>query len=110
MIFVFSVMTLKSLVADLNRESSCDEFAHLHLQNLVFPDLHDVHQAEISDQQKNRKACQDGKILSGQMIVARPLLDFSRKHDEKRFSYPSEAKNHFKSPDLEPHRKPPKIS
>lgn len=101
LLVVLSVLILKNLAPNLmgSQTHDCNEFAHLHFHTLSIDSEHD-HEEE---------SCHEGKsvfafsIFPVSIQVPQPIYTAV-------FKNIFELKNNFKSPYLEPLRRPPKIA
>lgn len=92
-------------------EENCQEFAHIHHYSIEgFPE----HQMKLmvgeSFFQQATESCHEGKLVVDGSPFPAACLDFENPSYGLRSALIFELKNHFKSPTLEPHRKPPKFS
>lgn len=110
MLFVFGVLTLKTVIVGAGDHGSCDEFGHLHIQNVWSLIQGQHHHSEISSKTNNHLDCHEGKSLAGYSLQPQASLDFAAQIYQVSFAVIFKIDHHFKSPDLEPHRRPPKQS
>jgi hypothetical protein len=111
MLFVFGVLSLKVLFAGAIGHASCDEFGHIH-----FHKLHTVTQnintlgKPLNQQDDDDENCHEGKSIFAYAPFPAETFDFALPKYDLVFELVFSLQNNFKSPYLEPHRKPPKYS
>ena len=102
---------MKVLFAGAIGHGSCDEFGHIHFHKLhkVTQNIHTL--SNTSDQQDDdEENCHEGKSIFMYAAFPADTIYFSTPNYDLIFKTVLSLKNNFKSPYLEPNRKPPKYS
>lgn len=104
---------MRSVLPFLDREGeeNCQEFAHIHHYSFEkFPEHSIKLKVGEATFQKHADSCHEGKsVVDGSPLPA-IYFGFENPSYGLRSLLIFELKNHFKSPTLEPHRKPPKFT
>jgi hypothetical protein len=111
MLFVFGVLSLKVLFAGAIGHGNCDEFGHIHFhkahkatQNINTLSKPSGQQDDVDDN------CHEGKSVFTYATFPADIYNFALPKYDLIFELVFSLENNFKSPYLEPHRKPPKYS
>lgn len=86
---------------------SCDEFAHIHFKGPSALSS-DSKVIKSSDHENAEDDCHEGKSIFAYKVSLFSSIDFFVQISNEDYELVFSSENHFKSPYLEPHRKPPK--
>ena len=102
---------MKVLFADNIGHGSCDEFGHIHFHKplKIAQKINTV--SKPSDQKEDDdENCHEGKSVYSYALFLNQNYDFALPKYDFVFELVFSLENYFKSPELEPDRKPPKYS
>lgn len=106
LVFVFALLSLKSLLPyGQNLPGSCDELGHLHLVVLSQKALKDS-----ATDDSNSQTCHSGKSMTFYPAFPDESLNFLQADFDVVHELIFTVKSHFKTPYLEPHKKPPRLA
>lgn len=106
MLFIFGVLSFKTLLAPGIGLNNCDEFGHIHLYELEsFKKINTIHKVTESGEAKD---CHEGKSFVGNFVFPARTFVISRPVYKTVFALVLSLDNNFKSPPIEPLRKPPR--
>ena len=108
LLIVLGVLILKNLAPNLmgSQTHNCDEFAHMHI-GFYHHSSDDV--SIESEHDHEEESCHEGKSVFAYSIFP-IIIQIPKPIYAVVFKSVFDLKNNFKSPYLEPRRKPPKIS
>lgn len=109
LLFVFAVLSIKNLTpfAGPSQAENCNEFGHIHfykIQKMVEGD------ASYEASSSKDEDCHEGKSVAAHDAFPSRVFELVRMSYETVFSRVPVFENHFKSPFLEPPRKPPRFA
>ncbi len=111
MFLVFAVLSLKVLFAGANGHGSCDEFGHIHFHKLHMVTENNTTLDKPGDHgDDDDENCHEGKSFFCYALFPADIYQFAVPEYNTVFKLIFSSENNFKSPDLQPHRKPPKFS
>jgi hypothetical protein len=112
MLFVFGVLLIKGLFAGTFADDNCDEFAHIHIQKTYKSTAKALIMKADKTQSHGDKddECHEGKSIFAYSTTPAQGFDFSVPKFAIVHKMIFALENHFQSPFIEPHRKPPKYS
>ncbi len=111
MLFIFGVLSVKSLFVDLEETSICDEFNHIHIFKSQNISKKISHQNNLAAQKSEEdQDCHQGHLVLTCSLNPYETFNFVKSHFALAYEIIYSIENHFKNSHLEPHRKPPKIS
>lgn len=109
LLFVLSFSVLKNLLPSTPEHGDCSEFGHIHFHDLG-RDSKTNAILKLSNNSGNEDDCHEGKAFAGYFILHSGKLEMAEPVYEDSFEIVFLVENNFKSPYLEPRRKPPRLS
>lgn len=108
MLFVFSVLLLKSAFVSENASESCYEFAHIHKFHFKKEAPITIGSTSDGKNHKDDDSCHSGNILSGMFIFTEPSFVIPKISIEQAPQKISFLENFYLNPVIEPLKEPPK--
>lgn len=111
MLFIFGVLSLKVLFGDAIENGNCDEFGHIHFYKAPgSTQTTNLVKSAKNHQDKNNENCHEGKSIFSYIPFPTSPYTFEISDYTEIITLTFSIENFFKSPTIEPHRKPPKYS
>ncbi len=104
LIFVFGFLSIKNLFSQLSHDDNCLAFGHIHMT-----ELHQSHHEGIHTHGHEESGCHEGKSVFNYSLFPAVFFEWSPVIYYINYDLIFSLRNNFISPDLEPHRKPPRV-
>jgi len=110
LVTLFGLLVLKNLAPTLIVSENCDEFGHIHMNKYYAVSKRPVISAQSSLGGLADDECHSGKSVFAYSLFPKEVFYFEPEAFKISFDKVFVLKNFFKSPYLEPLRKPPKAA
>ncbi len=110
MLIILGVISLKVLLPNIGIYVDCNEFAHIHFHAFQKNELDKSNLQTNSAPTESDDGCHEGKSVLSYSLFPAAVFNLELPNHDIIFNLVFILDSHFKSPHLEPHRKPPKVS